>query len=161
MKIVILCLSIIVGSGLVMVTVYNTLVDAKSWSSDIPTSIQTARDYYKYVDPRRFFAIIGPPNMVLALLTIILFWKDGAPLRLYFTASFLLYAVTLILTFAYFIPRDLILFSRPMSDHIDAITMAASQWRQMNWARTALGLAGVVLSFKGLDTYYRTLVRMP
>src|SRR5215472_16299271 len=88
MKIAILCLSIMVASGLVMVTVYNTLVDAKSWSSDIPASIQTARDYYKYVDPRRFYAIIGPANMLLALLTIILFWKDGASPRLYFAVSF-------------------------------------------------------------------------
>jgi len=48
MKIAILCLSIIIGSGLVMVTVYNTLVDAKSWSSNIPTSIQTARDYAEH-----------------------------------------------------------------------------------------------------------------
>src|SRR5215471_15395942 len=104
MKIAILYLSVMVASGLVMVTVYNTLVDAKSWRSDVPASIQTARDYYKYVDPRRFYAIIGPPNMLLALLTIILFWKDGAPLRIYFAASFMFYAVILILTFAYFIP---------------------------------------------------------
>src|SRR5215472_5036527 len=116
MKIGFLCLSIIVASGLVMVTVYNSLIDAKSWSSDIPTSIQTARDYYKHVDPRRFYAILGPPNLLLALLTIILFWKDGASLRLYFAASFVLYAAILALTFAYFIPRDLILFTWPIRD---------------------------------------------
>jgi hypothetical protein len=69
MKIAILCLSIMVASGLVMVTVYNTLIDARSWGSDIPTSIQTARDYYKYVDPRRFYAILGPPNPLLAILS--------------------------------------------------------------------------------------------
>ena len=161
MKIAILCLSIIVASGLVMVTVYNTLIDAKSWSSDIPTSIQTARDYYKYVDPRRFYAIIGPPNMLLALLTIILFWKDNASLRLYFVASFVLYAAILVLTFAYFIPRDLILFTWPIHDHIDEIRTAARQWSHVNWLRTVLGLAGVLFSFKGLDTYYRTLARVP
>src|SRR5215471_13372295 len=126
MKIAILYLSVMVASGLVMVTVYNTLVDAKSWSSDIPSSIQTARDYYKAVDPRRFYAIIGPPNMLLSLLTIILFWKNGAS-RPYFAASFVLYAAILVLTFAYFIPRDLILFTGPMRDHIDEIRTAASQ----------------------------------
>ena len=161
MKVAILCLSIMVASGLVMVTVYNTLVDAKSWSSDIPTSIQTARDYYKHVDPRRFYAILGPPNMLLSLLTIILFWKDGTSLRLYFGASFALYAAILVLTFAYFLPRDLILFTRPISDHIDEIKTAALQWSHMNWLRTLLGLAGVLSSFKGLDTYYRTLARTP
>ena len=86
MKIAFLCLSIIVASGLVMVTVYNTLIDAKSWSSDVPTSIQTARDYYKHVDPRRFYAIFGPPNLLLSLLTIILFGRT-AP-RCVFILSF-------------------------------------------------------------------------
>jgi hypothetical protein len=118
MKKAILFLSIILASGLVMVTVYNTIVDAKSWGSDIPASIQAAREYYKHVDPRRFYAIIGPPNLLLSLLTIILFWKDGVSLRMYFGASFLLYAAIVILTFTYFIPRDLILFTWPVQDHI-------------------------------------------
>ena len=156
MKIAILCLAILVGSGLVMVTVYNTLVDAKSWSSDIPASIQTARDYYKYVDPRRFYTIIGPPNMLLALLTVILFWKDGVSLRVYFTISFLMYAVIVVLTLAYFIPRDLILFTGSIPDHLDQIKVAATEWSRMNWLRSLLGFVGVLLSFKGLDTYCET-----
>jgi hypothetical protein len=156
MKKTILFLSIIVASGLVMVTVYNTIVDARSWGSDIPASIQAAREYYKHVDPRRFYAITGPPNMLLSLLTIILFWKDGLRLRLYFGTAFLLYAAILILTFIYFIPRDLILFTAPIPDHLDEIRTAVTQWSQMNWLRTLLGLTGVLFSFKGLDTFYRT-----
>jgi Domain of unknown function (DUF1772) len=156
MKKTILFLSIIVASGLVMVTVYNTVVDARSWGSDIPASIQAAREYYKHVDPRRFYAIIGPPNMLLSLLTIILFWKDGVRLRLYFGMAFLLYAAILVLTFIYFIPRDLILFTAPIPDHLDEIRTAARQWSQMNSLRTLLGLTGVLFSFKGLDTFYGT-----
>jgi hypothetical protein len=91
-----------------MVTVYNSLVDARSWSSDIPTSIQTARDYYKHVDPRRFYAMLGPPKLLLSLLTIILFWKVGAAWCLYFADSLALYAAILVLIFAYFVPRDLL-----------------------------------------------------
>src|SRR4030095_3805606 len=128
MKKAILFLSIILASGLVMVTVYNTLVDAKSWGSDVPASIQSARDYYKHVDPRRFYTIIGPPNLLLSLLTIILFWKDGVSLRMYFGASFFLYADTVILTFTYFIPRDLILFTSQVQAHIEEIRTASSQW---------------------------------
>jgi hypothetical protein len=156
MKKAILFLSIILASGLVMVTVYNTIVDAKSWGSDIPASIQAAREYYKHVDPRRFYVIIGPPNLLLSLLTIILFWKDGVSLRIYFGTSFLLYAAIVILTFTYFIPRDLVLFTWPVQDHIEEIRTASSQWGQMNWMRTFLGLTGVAFSFKGLDTYYQS-----
>jgi hypothetical protein len=156
MKKAILFLSITVASGLLMVSIYNTLVDAKSWGSDIPASVQTARDYYKHVDPRRFYAIMGPLNLVLSLLTVILFWTHSASLRVYFTTSFLLYAAIVILTFAYFVPRDLILFTWPIQDHIKDIQMASVQWRLMNWLRSLLGLAGILFSFRGLDMYYKT-----
>jgi uncharacterized membrane protein YedE/YeeE len=154
-RIAILVLSIILASGLVMVTVYNTVVDSKSWRSEIPASIETARDYYKHVDPRRFYVIVGPITVVSSLLTIILFWRDAVSLRFYFGASFVLYAVIVILTIAYFGPRDLILFALPMQGHIEEIRAAATEWSRINWLRTILGLAGVLFSFKGLDTYYR------
>jgi hypothetical protein len=158
MKLGILFFSIIIASGLVMVTVYNSIVDAKSWGSDIPASIEAARDYYRHVDPRRFYLIIGPPNVLLSALTLILFWRDAA-LRLYFGLALLLYTAIIVLTLTYFIPRDLILFTRPIPGQIEEIRMAARQWTHMNWARTLLGLAGVLLSFRGLDTYYRTVSR--
>ena len=150
-------LSIIVASGLTMVTVYNSIVDARSWNSDIPTSIQAARDYYKHVDPRLFFLIIGPPNFLLSILTLILFWKDGVTLRVYFTISLVCYVAIVVLTLTYFVPRDLIIFTWPLQDHLNEISAAAAQWNQMNWIRTLLGLVGVLGSFKGLDTYYRVL----
>jgi len=157
MKKAILFLSILVASGLTMVTVYNSIVDARSWNSDIPTSIQAARDYYKHVDPRLFYLIIGPPNFLLSILTIILFWKDGVALRVYFTISLVCYVAIVVMTLTYFVPRDLIIFTWPL-DHLNEIRTAAAQWSQMNWIRTLLGLVGLSSSFKGLDTYYRTRV---
>ena len=154
MKKLILFLSIVCASGLTMVTFYNTVVDAKSWSSDIPASIQTARDYFEHVDPRRFYVVVGPVNLVLILLTLIVFWSDSLSLRYYFAASLACYAGILILTLAYFIPRDLILFTWPISDHLEQIRTASAQWSAMNWFRSLLGLAGVLFSFKGLDTHY-------
>ena len=149
-----LFLSIICASGLTMVSIYNSVVDAQSWGSDIPASIQTARDYFQHVDPRRFYVVVGPVNLVLVLLTLILFWKDSVSLRYYFAASLACYAAILILTLAYFIPRDLILFTWSIPDHLEQIRTASAQWSAMNWLRSLLGLAGVLFSFKGLDTYY-------
>ena len=156
MKKLMLFLSIICASGLTMVSIYNTVVDAKSWSSDIPASIQTARDYFEHVDPRRFYVVVGPVNLVLILLTLIVFWSDSVSLRYYFAASLACYAAILILTLAYFIPRDLILFTWSIPDHLEQIRTASGQWSVMNWLRSLLGLAGVLFSFKGLDTYYDT-----
>ncbi len=155
MKKTILFLSIICASGLTGATIYNSLVDAKSWGFDIPTSIQTARDYYQNADPRNFYFIAGPVNQALILLALILFWKDSVSLRFYFAASFLLYAAIIGLTFAYFVPRNLILFTWPISDHLQQLRTASAQWSHMNWLRSLLGLAGVFFSFRGLDTYYQ------
>jgi uncharacterized integral membrane protein len=154
MKKLIPFLSIICGSGLTMVSIYNSVVDAQSWGSDIPASIQTARDYFAHVDPRRFYVVVGPVNLVLILLTLILFWKDSVSLRYYFATSLACYAAILILTLAYFIPRDLILFTWSIPDHLEEIRTASAQWSAMNWIRPLFGLAGVLFSFKGLDTYY-------
>jgi len=148
-------LSIIVASGLLMVSIYNTLVDPSSWGSDIPSSIQTARAYYQHVDPRRFYAIMGPLNQLLSLLTIILFWRVSRSLRVYFTISFLLYAAIVVLTFVYFVPRDLILFTWPIQEHLEEIRRAAVEWSHMNWLRSLLGLGGVLFSCKALSTYYK------
>lgn len=121
----------------------------------MPVSIQTVRDYYKHVDPRSFFAIITPINQALILLTIILFWKDAKSLRLYFSISFLLYALVGLLTFIYFIPRDLIIFTSPIEGHTEEIQTALSQWKNMQLVRTFLGFAGIMFSFKGLHTFYK------
>ena len=155
MKKLILFLSIISASGLLMITIYNLLVDAKSWGTDIPASIQVARNYYSQVDPRNFFAIIAPINQALILLAIILFWKESISLRVYFTVSFLLYAIIALLTFLYFVPRDKIIFNLPIEGHIEQIKTALSQWKTMNWLRSLLGLMGLLCTFKGLDSFYK------
>jgi len=139
-----------------MVSIYNTIVDAESWGSNIPTSIQTARDYFQHVDPRRFFTVAGPVNLILIVLTLILFWNDSVKIRVYFTTSLVLYAAIVILTLVYFVPRDLMLFTSSIPDHIQEIRAAAAQWSHMNWLRSLLGLVGVLFSFRGLDTYYKS-----
>jgi hypothetical protein len=158
MKVAVAFLSIFLAAGLTAVTAYNTLVDAKSWGADIPTSIQTARDYYAHVDPRRFYLIVGPPTVVLGVLTTILFWRDDASLRLLFGTSAACYVVIVLLTIAYFVPRDLILFRDPIQGRVDEIRAAATQWSRMNWARTLLGCAGVWCSMRALDLYYTGLI---
>ena len=154
MKKLVIFFSIICASGLTLVSIYNTVIDAQSWASDIPASIQIARDYFQHVDPRRFYAVAGPINVILILLTIVLFWKDGVSLRVYFAISLLMYVAIVAMTLAYFIPRDLILFTWSIPDHLDQIRTAAAEWSHMNWLRTVLGLIGVLFSFKGLDAYY-------
>ena len=112
--------------------------------------------YFQHVDPRRFFTVAEPVNLILIVLTLILFWKDSVKIRVYFATSLALYAAIVILTLGYFVPRDLILFTSSIPDHIEEIKMAVAQWSHMNWLRSLLGLVGVLFSFIGLDTYYKS-----
>jgi anthrone oxygenase-like protein len=161
MKKAILFLSIICASGLTMVSIYNTVIDSQNWRSDIPLSIQTARDYFHHVDPRRFFTVAGPVNEILVLLTLIVFWKDSASARICFAISFAFYSAIVVLTLTYFVPRDLILFTSSIPDHVEQIKAAANEWSHMNWLRSLLGLIGVLFSFKGLDIYYQAKQTKP
>ncbi|HYU97761.1 MAG TPA: hypothetical protein VE977_02990, partial [Pyrinomonadaceae bacterium] len=74
--------SISIASGLMFANVYTSLVDAKSWGSDIPASIAAAREYFKTVSPANFFRIFSPLNQMLALAVLVLFWKSSSPIRL-------------------------------------------------------------------------------
>jgi hypothetical protein len=158
MKVTIAFLSILMASGLTMVTMYNTLVDARSWGSDVPASIQTARDYYAHVDPRRFYLLVGPPTVLLSVLTMSLFWRDAVSLRLCFGVSAACYVVIVVLTILYFVPRDLILFRGPIQEQSVALRAAVGQWRGMNWVRTLLGCVGVLCSMRGIVLYYTLLM---
>lgn len=70
--------------------------------------------------------------------------------------AYYLYTAIVALTVAYFFPRNRILFTSSIPDHLNQIKAAAAQWNQMNWLRSLLGFVGVLFSFKGLDTYYQT-----
>src|SRR5438067_811680 len=117
MKNILLFVFLVVSSGLLLTNIYNSLVDARSWGSDIPQSIITAREYFRTVNPGNFFRVFAPINQVLGLLTLILFWRRSPRVRLYFGLAFLLFVIADALTFAYFYPRNEILFLKtPMAD---------------------------------------------
>src|SRR5262249_38686910 len=108
-----------------------------------------------------FFTVVGPVNEILALLAVILFWRDSIRTRVCLAASLVLYSATVVLTLAYFVPRDLILFTWPIPDHVEQIKAAAADWHYMNWFRFLLGFVCVLFAFKGLDTYYASRASVP
>ena len=102
--------SLALMAAMLSVNVYNSIVDARSWSANIPDSILTARNYFKTVNPGTFFRTASPFNQLLALAALVACWKSGRKVRLYFGLAFLLAVLTDALTFAYFYPRNEILF---------------------------------------------------
>jgi len=154
MKTIILFISIGIASGLLFVNVYTSLVDAKSWSSDIPNSIATTREYFKTVSPANFFRLFSPINQVLGLLVLILFWKTSPSIRLCLGAAFVLYIFGDVFTFAYFYPRNDIMFKTARLTDVDLLRKTAAEWSAMNWLRSLVILTGLVFSCISLHKIY-------
>jgi len=154
MKPLILFASIFIASGLILVNMYTSLIDARSWGSNIPNSIATAREYFKTVNPGNFFRIFSPVNQILGLLVLILFWKSSPSIRLYVGAAFVLYILADVFTFAYFYPRNDIMFRTAQLADEDLLKKTWSEWNMMNWVRTLILVAGLFFSFLSLHKFY-------
>jgi hypothetical protein len=150
MKNFILFASIIMAGGLLFVNIYTSLVDARSWGSNIPNSIATAREYYKVVNPGNFFRIFSPANQLLALLVLILFWKMSPAVRLYLGVAFVLYVLADVLTFAFFYPRNDIMFKTAQLTDVDTLKKVWAEWSAMNWIRSLIIMIGLFFSFLSL-----------
>lgn len=149
---IVLFLSITVASGILAANVYTSVVDAPSWGSNIPESLQTARDYFKSGNPGKFFRVASPLNQVLALIALVLFWKSVPSARMFLGIALGCYILTDAFTFAYFYPRNDIMFVNGTDPAL--MSKAWSEWNAMNWLRSLIIFAGVCASFVSLDKVY-------
>ena len=154
MKLLLLFASITLASGLLFANIYTSWVDARSWGADIPRSIETAREYFKTVNPGNFFRIFSPAKQVVALLVLILFWKVSATVRIYLGMALVIYVCVDVFTFAYFYPRNSIMFEKGSLTDIDTLKNAWTGWNTMNWLRSFVMFAGLVFSFLALHKIY-------
>jgi Domain of unknown function (DUF1772) len=153
MKRSIIFASMAIAAGLTLANVYNSIVDAPSWGSNIPTSIDTARQYYKSSNPGNFFRIFSPTNQFLGLLCVVLFWKQGKRVRYFLMAAFVLYVIGEGMTFMYFYPRNEIMFMSGTTD-VETLKTTWQQWSSMNWVRSFVVAAGFVCSSLALHNSY-------
>ena len=154
MKDIFLFTSITFASGLLFTNIYNSMIDAKSWGADLPHSIETARQYFKLINPGFFFRLFAPINLILALVTLILFWRVSTEVRTFLGVAFALYISVDVFTFAYFYPRNDVMFKTAQLTDVDAIRKAWTGWRTMNWLRSFIIFAGLVFSFLALHEIY-------
>jgi hypothetical protein len=149
MKKVFLYLSIAIASGILFVNIYTSIVDARSWGSDIPNSIAAARAYFSSTNPGDFFRIFSPINQIMAMVALILFWKSGE-VRKYLIAALVLYVIAEGFTFAYFYPRNELLFGKTDLADVSTLTRTWTEWSNMNWLRSLIILSGLTSSFIAL-----------
>lgn len=151
MKKIVLYAAVAFSSGLFFTLIYNSIVNAANWESNIPQSITATRDFFVVANPGTFFQLIDPANMLLNVLALILFWKKSSSIRLFLGIALLCYISSMILTFTYFYPRNEILFLSEQLPDTESLKKAATEWGRMGWVRSLLSLAGLVCTFIALD----------
>jgi uncharacterized membrane protein len=151
MKKIILYACVAFSSGLFFTNIYNSIVNAANWESNIPQSIRATRDFFVVANPGTFFKLIDPTNLILIVLALILFWNRSTSIRVYLGIALLCYISSMILTFTYFYPRNVIIgLTEPLPD-TETLKKAAAEWGRMNWVRSLIWLAGLICSFLALD----------
>ena len=153
MKKIIVLATVSFASGILFVNIYNSLVNAVAVESNIPDSVITTREYFKTVNPGDFFKIFSPLTQVLALVSLILFWKRSPAVRLYLGLALACYVSADIFTFIYFHPRNDIMFVNELPD-TEILKRLASEWSSMNWVRSFIVLMGIIASFVAIDKIY-------
>src|SRR5206468_3846955 len=123
----ILSLAATFAAGILFVNIYNSIVDAPNWGRDIPTSLNAAREYFQIANPGRFFRLVSPINQGLTLLALIACWPYGKLPRVICSVALASAILGDVMTFAYFYPRNEIMFTDPMTN-IDAVRNAWSGW---------------------------------
>ena len=151
MKKIVLYVSVAFSSGLFFTNIYNSIVNAANWESNIPQSITATKDFFVVANPGTFFKLIDPTNMLLIVLALILFWKRSSSIRLFLGIALLCYVSSMILTFTYFYPRNEVMFLSEQLPGTETLKKVAYEWGRMNWVRSLIWLTGLVCSFLALD----------
>ncbi len=151
MKKIVLYAAVAFSSGLFFTLVYNSMVNAANWESNIPQSITATRDFFVVANPGTFFLLVDPTNLILIALALILYWKKSTSIRLYLGLALLFYISSMILTFTYFYPRNEIMFLSEQLPDTETLKKVASEWGRMNWIRSLIWLVGLICTFLALD----------
>jgi uncharacterized membrane protein len=153
LRMVVICLAATLAAGVLFANVYTSLVDAPNWGHDIPASIEATRAYFSAANPGTFFRIFSPALQVVTLVALVLCWRVDKRVRYYLLAALVFAVATDAMTFAYFYPRNDIMFVNPVAGNVDAIRSAWSQWSTMNWPRSAVVAIGLIFDFAALTRF--------
>ena len=154
LKRVVLYAVILLLAGVLGTNVYTSVVDAPNWGSSIPTSMDIAKHYWAVANPGTFFRIFAPAAKVAGLLEVILCGKYGWLVRGLTAAALVLAVSGDVMTFAYFYPRNDIMFGAEQHPN-DVLQNAWNGWTVMNHVRSALFLTATLCELAALSAVER------
>ena len=140
----------IVASGILLGgSIYDSLVLAPNMNGHLPQSLEQGRQFMHAATPASFFRLISPLTQITLLLAVIFCWKVRVA-RWWPVIGLLAALAGDGLTFAYFYPRNALLFGAPLAQPVEVLAAAAHEWAQMNWVRVALVTLAMVSALTAL-----------
>ena len=144
--------AIILLGGVLGANVYNSIVDAQNWGSAIPQSLDAAKAYFEHVNPGHFYRTVSPAAQVAAFIALVAAWPAGKRVRILAASAYVLAVLGDVLTFAYFFPRNDIMFG-PGQHSVEALREAWTGWNTMNWLRSGICFAAVICELGVLSLF--------
>jgi uncharacterized membrane protein len=139
---VVVSVAIVVIGAVLGANVYNSVVDAPNWGASIPASLAAAKHYFVQSNPAMFFRVASPLAQFCGLAAVVVCWSRGGSVRWIAVLGLALVVLGDALTFAYFYPRNAILFGDTVKDPA-LLTAAWREWSVMNHVRTAVVVAAL------------------
>jgi hypothetical protein len=144
--------AILLLAGVVFPNVYNSIVDAQNWGAAIPQSIEAARAYFAHVNPGHYYRTASPAAQIAALAVLIATWRLGRNARLLAGAALILAISGDIMTFAYFYPRNAIMFG-PDQHSVEVLQETWAGWNAMNWVRSGICCVALICELNLLSLF--------
>jgi hypothetical protein len=144
--------AILLLASVLFPNVYNSIVDAQNWGSSIPQSIDAAKAYFAHYNPGHYYRTASPAAQIAALIVLIATWRLGRNARLLAGAALILAVCGDIMTFAYFYPRNAIMFG-PDQHSVEVLQDAWSGWNAMNWVRSSVCFVALICELSLLSLF--------
>jgi hypothetical protein len=127
---------------------YEHLNVVPRWSAAPPVSLSMFQGEYG-LNPALFWMVIHPVNLLLFIVTTVLFWKTDR--RKNTITVFAAYIVILMITSIYFVPELISITTTPFSNTVDAsLTQRAAQWELLSIVRLFVLIGLALYLFLGL-----------
>jgi uncharacterized membrane protein len=128
----------IIGLGMLLGgAVYESMVMAPNYRTNVPELLDHVRHFMKAATPASYFRVASPATIALLVITAIVCW-GSVPARWWFAGAAIIQIVADTITYSYHYPRNRVMFIIPLSTDTDMLRRTAQEWARGNAVRILL-----------------------
>ena len=145
----------IIGLGMLLGgAVYESIVMAPNYRTDVPESLNHIRHFMRITNPAYYFRVFSPATIISLVVTIFVCW-NFLPARWWFVGAFIGQMVTDTITYTFHYPINRIMFKDPLISDNQLLKQSAREWGSGNKIRVILLIIITVSSICGMISLVR------